>query len=141
MLVLAGLVVSACGADAGGIVITDARLGLPTGPNAALYLTAANDGPSDRLLGVETDLAAAVEIHETVTDTDGTIAMHTVDALELAEGDTLVLEPGGLHLMLVDVVRLVVGDSVVVTLDWEKAGPMPIRAEVVDPSDTLFDDG
>jgi hypothetical protein len=137
---MAGLVASACGADERGIVITDARLGLPTGPNAALYLTAANDGPSDRLHGVETDLAAAVEIHETATDT-GTMAMHAVNSLELAEGDTLVLEPGGPHLMLVDVARLVVGDTVAVTLVWEKAGRVSIQAEVVDPSDTLGDDG
>jgi hypothetical protein len=138
---MAGLVVSACASDAGEIVITDARLGRPTGPNAALYLTAANDGPSDRLLGVETDLAAAVEIHETVTETDGTMAMRALTSLELAEGDTLVLEPGGLHLMLVDVARLEVGDTVAVTLVWEKAGPLPIQADVVDPSDTLGDDG
>jgi copper(I)-binding protein len=122
-------------------VVTEARLGQPTGPNAALYLTATSDGPSDRLLGAETDIAASVEIHETVTDADGTVVMRTVEAVDLGGGDTLELEPGAVHLMLLDVPPLAVGDVVQVTLVWEHAGPMVIEAKVVDPSDTLGDDG
>jgi copper(I)-binding protein len=58
----------------------------------------------------------------------------------VAAGSSLVFEPGGLHLMLLDVDRLEVGDIVVVTLNWQTAGDMEIEAEVVDPAETLEHD-
>ena len=140
MLAVVALV-AGCSADAGGIVVTGIRLGQPTGPNAALYLTATNDGSPDRLLGAETDLAASAEIHETVTGADGTVTMRAVEAVDLGRGDTVGLEPGAIHLMLFDVPPLAVGDTVQVTLVWEHAGPILVEAEVVDPTDTMGDDG
>jgi copper(I)-binding protein len=140
MLAVVALV-TGCSADAGGIVVTEVRLGQPTGPNAALYLTATSDGSPDRLLGAETDLAASAEIHETVTEADGTVTMRAVETVDLGRGDTVELEPGAIHLMLFDVPPLAVGDTVQVTLVWEHAGPILVEAEVVDPSDTMGDDG
>jgi copper(I)-binding protein len=140
MLVIMALVAGACGAGSDGVVISNIRLGQPTGPNAALYFTATNGGQPDRLLGAETDVAATVEIHETTTDTEGAMGMRAVEAVELGAGDSLELEPGGLHMMLVDVSRLAVGDTVEVTLIWERAGSLSLEAEVVDPSDTMGDD-
>lgn len=130
------VIVAACSAGTGP-EISDARVGQPTGPNAALYFTATSGGEADRLLGATTDAAGAIEIHETVMNGDGTMAMAGVEALDLPSGDTLVLEPGGYHLMLVDAERLHVGDTIDVTLMWETAGEETIEAEVVDPGDTM----
>ena len=55
-------------------------------------------------------------------------------------GGTLVLEPGGVHLMLVDVERLEVGDTVNVTLQWQMAGAMQVEAEVVEPQHVMEDE-
>lgn len=137
----AALGVVACQSGNGSVTVADVRIGQPTGPNAALYLTASAEGRDDRLLGAETDVARVVELHESTMDDDGTVSMRSVDAVEIPPEGSLVLEPGGFHLMLVDVARLEVGDVVEVTLVWENAGEMTVEAQVVDPGDTGGHDG
>ncbi len=132
---------TACGADAGPITVDQARIGEPAGPNAALYLTATSNGAPDRLVGAETVVADVVEIHRTTVDADGVMSMERVDSLELAASGSLVLEPGGLHIMLVDVERVEAGDVVEVTLLWETAGEMTVEAEIVEPADTMSHEG
>jgi copper(I)-binding protein len=143
-LLLAGLIASsllvACSGDDGAPEISDVRIGQPTGPNAALYLTATSNGAPDRLLGATTSVAASVDLHETTMGSDGTMSMARIDRLDLPADGSLVLEPGGYHLMLVDADRLEVGETVEVTLIWETAGEMAVEAEVVDPGETLGDD-
>lgn len=130
-------VVVACGGSGAGLVVSEARIGMPTGPNAALYFTVDNHtNGADVLEGAETTVAASVEIHETVAGDDGTMGMQPVDApLEVPANGVLVFEPGGLHLMLVDVNRLEVGDEIEVTLRWQNAGEVRIGALVVAPQD------
>ena len=135
------MAVVACGNDTGQVTVTEVRIGQPTGPNAALYLTASADGRSDRLVGATTEVARSVEIHESTMGEDGTMGMSPVGALELPEDGSLVLEPGGLHLMLIDVERLEVGDVIEVALIWETSGEMTVGAQVVDPGDTMSHDG
>ena len=126
---------------AGDIAITDARIGAPAGPNAALYFTASNGGgESDALIGASTDVSGDAEIHETTHAADGTMGMRPVTGLELAAGETLTLEPGGLHVMLIGVEPLEEGDRVAVTLQWESAGEMQVEAEVVSPAETMSDE-
>ena len=141
-VVLLALALAACGGGGSGIEVTNARIGQPTGPNAGLYFTAENHSEgADVLESADTGVAGSVEIHETVTRDDGTTGMQPVDApLEVAAGSSLVLEPGGLHLMLLDVDRIEVGETVVVTLTWQTAGDMEIEVEVVDPAETLGHD-
>lgn len=129
----------ACGGGDGSPEVSDARVGQPTGPNAALYFTVSGD-EADRLIGAETTAAVAVEVHETTTEDDGTMGMRAVESLDLPAGGSLVLEPGGFHLMLIDAERMEVGDVIAVTLTWENAGEMLIEAEVVDPADTMGHD-
>lgn len=62
--------------------------------------------------------------------------MRLVEALDLPADGTLILEPGGYHMMLTNVARLKFGDMVGVTLVWETAGDMTIVAEVVEPGET-----
>ena len=138
MVAVVALSVAACGGGSDRIVVTDVRMGQPTGPNAAVYFTASNGGDeADRLIGASTDVAASVEIHESAMADDGTMGMAPVDGLDIPAGGELTLEPGGYHLMLVDADRLDIGDVVQVTLDWEKAGEMTVDVEVVDPSETM----
>jgi periplasmic copper chaperone A len=135
------LMVGSCAAGSGTITVTDARVGRSSGPNAALYLTASSGGEADRLLGAETAEAALVEIHETVQGDDGTMGMRPVEGLDLPASGTLLLQPGGSHLMLVDVSPLEIGESVDVTLVWEQAGTMDIEAEVVAPAEIMSNGG
>ena len=140
VVVLAALMVMpACGGGVDGPQVTEARVGQPSGPNAALYFTASGNGVADRLLGATTDVAPAVELHNTKTNDDGTMGMASVGAIDLPPDGQLVFEPGGLHLMLIDVDRLDVGETIEITLTWETAGEKVIEAEVLDPAGTLHD--
>lgn len=126
-----------CQGAEGDLVVSEARVGAPTGPNAALYFTVVNHGESDRLVGASSDVAERVEIHETTMDDDGTMGMAAVAGIDVATDGTVVFEPGGLHVMLLGVDRLTEGETVDVTLHWEVAGDMEIAAEVVSPAETM----
>lgn len=136
VLVLALLLAACGGGSSGDLSIIDPRIGEPTGPNAALYLTVETDG-SDRLLGASTDVASRVEIHETEMADDGTMTMTPVEGLDVGADAALVLEPGGKHLMLVEAQRLQAGETVEVTLRFQDAGEITIDAEVISPQDAL----
>jgi periplasmic copper chaperone A len=94
----------------------NARIGKPTGPNAALYFTAEGYGQDVVLTGATTEVASSVQIHETTTADDGTMGMQEIGSLDLPADGQLVLEPGGHHLMLLEADRLEVGSTVEVTL-------------------------
>ena len=137
VLVLSSLTLTACGNTADVPRISSARIGAPAGPNAALYLDIEGYGVPDRLMGASSNAAQRVDPHQTVMRDDGTVGMEKVTSLELPASGQLTLEPGGLHLMLVGVDRLVVGEEVTITLTWETAGDTTFTAEVVKPSDTV----
>ncbi len=137
--ILLAAVVS-CSSGSETVEIGDARLGEPAGPNAALYFTASGGDEPDRLLGARAAVAAEVQIHQTTTGEDGTMSMRPVDGLDVPAGGELVLEPGGYHLMLVDVERVEAGDEIDVTLIWENSGELTITVDVVAPADTMDDD-
>ena len=63
----------------------------------------------------------------------GAMTMQEVEAIELSAGDTVNLEPGGYHIMLLDLVEpLEVGDTFDVTLDFETADDLVVTVEVRD---------
>lgn len=135
-----GLLVS-CGMDELGVpVVSEARIGQPTGPNAALYFTTMGSGEPDALVSVETDVVSSTQLHETVMGDGGTMSMQPLDSIPVDASDGVVLEPGGYHVMLFDVDRFEVGDIVKLTIIWDRAGPQTIEAEVVEPAETLGDE-
>ena len=75
--------------------------GLPPGvANTAAYMTLRNDSAADlTLTGAETDVAESVSIHATVHE-DGLMKMKHQMSLSIPAGGAVVLESGGLHLML-----------------------------------------
>ena len=55
---------------------------------------------------------------------------------EIVAGGELVLEPGGIHGMLVGISRpLAVGEELRVTLEFEQSGVITLAVPVVDPQD------
>ncbi|MEM9602516.1 MAG: copper chaperone PCu(A)C [Pseudomonadota bacterium] len=84
---------------------------------AAAYFSVHNPGDRDRhLVGADTAAAQRVELH-TVEHADGTMRMRQVNGIAVPAGGTAILEPGGLHVMLLGVdTRLVAGDSVTLNL-------------------------
>jgi copper(I)-binding protein len=84
----------------------------------------------DRLLGVSTPAAGRVEMHTMTMDGD-VMRMRQLEAIDLPAGQLIELKPGGLHLMLMDLkAPLKNGDSVPLTLTFEKAGQQTVQARI-----------
>ena len=96
----------------------------------ACYLTLQSSA-GDRLTGVATPVSTATQIH-TMSMDDGVVRMSEMTAgLPLPAGQAVTLAPGGEHLMLVGLTApLVVGQTVPLTLGFEKSPAMTVQAEV-----------
>jgi copper(I)-binding protein len=107
----------------------DARPGAES--TAAGYVTLLNRGPArDALVAATADVAERVELHET-RNVSGMMMMERVAKVELAPGARVELRPGSYHLMLIGLKRaLTPGQTVTLTLEFERAGRMTTRAEV-----------
>ena len=104
----------------------------PGARTAAAYLYISNKGGNDRLLEVRSERARSVEIHAT-QEQSGMMRMSRLDSLAVPADSDLQLGPGGYHLMLVEISdTFVPGDSVLVTLMFEKAGAMDVNFTVRD---------
>jgi copper(I)-binding protein len=58
------------------------------------------------------------------------MGMREIESLELPAGEEVSLEPGGYHVMLFDLVKPIeAGDTIPVTLTFEKAGEIEVQAE------------
>lgn len=108
--------------------------GDPAGVTGVVYMTIENDTDADdRLLSVSSPVAEAAEIHQTTTD-DGVMRMRMQESLDIPAGDTVPLEPTGLHIMLIDLTRnLNEGDTFDVELEFEQHGPMTVISTVRTP--------
>ncbi len=81
--------------------------------SAYMEITAARAG---RLVEAVSSVAGIVEIHEMRMDKD-MMRMRAIPALDLPAGQPVALEPGGFHIMLMDLkVQLKKGDQVPITL-------------------------
>ncbi len=63
-----------------------------------------------KLVGVSTPAAGIAEVHEMKMEGD-VMKMREMPALELPAGKTVTLQPGGLHVMLMDLKQLVAKDT------------------------------
>lgn len=72
-----------------------------------------------RLVQVQSPVADIVEIHE-MTMVNDVMRMRAVDAIAIAPGKPVRLEPGGFHVMLIDLRQQIqAGDAVPLTLTFE----------------------
>lgn len=97
----------------------------------AAYLEMTNRGAvADRLLGARTAAAERVEMHATTQD-DGVMRMRPVESVALPPGQTVRFEPGGRHLMLVNLAApLQAGGEIAMTLTFERAGALEVRVAI-----------
>ncbi|MDX1741129.1 MAG: copper chaperone PCu(A)C [Rhodothermales bacterium] len=101
---------------------------------SAVYLTLTNAGGiADTLIGANTDVANAVEIHKSLME-DGVMRMRQVQSVEIPAGGSAELKPGGLHIMLIGLRRdLAVGDQFGVILQLAQGGDRPVDVVVRQP--------
>lgn len=102
-------------------------------PNGAAYLTL-KSARDDRLTDAASDVAEKVELHTHIQE-GNVMRMRKVDAVELPAGKPVRMAPGGLHVMLIGLNRkLKPGDTFDLTLTFERAGKVPVKVEVQNPS-------
>lgn len=97
-----------------------------------LALTASRD---DILLSVESEASALGQVHESRMESNMMMMGELKEGLPLPAGQTVLLEPGGDHIMLMGVkAPLVAGDTVPLTLIFANAEPVEIIAAVGQPA-------
>lgn len=120
--------------EGGGMDMDSEGEGMAMAGTSAIFMTIRNDGrEDDRLVSVSGDVAEFVEIHTTETR-DGVTMMAQIPGIDIPGGEEVVLERGGLHIMLINLNRdLSEGDTVTVELQFEQSGSQTVTAEVRAP--------
>jgi copper(I)-binding protein len=123
------LIISAMGvlaaqwAAAANITVSDAwaRATMPGQPVSAAYMQLRSDADA-KLVGVSSSVVPQVEVHEMKMEGDVMI-MREVKALDLPKGKTVTLEPGGFHIMLMNLKQpIAAGEVIPLTLMIESGG-------------------
>lgn len=104
------------------------------GSNSAAYFAINNPtSEPDLLLSAACDLAAAAEIHLSRMREDGTMEMRPQENVPVPPGGSVNFEPGGLHVMLVDLQQdLNAGDTFDLRLTFQNAGEITVQVEVLE---------
>jgi copper(I)-binding protein len=159
MLFLVAITLAGC-SPTGELSIKEqwARPGM-LGANSAIYFILDNpSNQADTLLSAKTDVAAVVELHETMMmaaeETDKPVegsehgqgkGMEGGEVMKMMPQENVPVpaqsqvefKPGGLHVMLIDLQReLSVGDTFQVTLVFQNAGEMQLEVTVKEPLPT-----
>lgn len=114
------------------LVVRDARaFEARMGGTAAAYVTIVNGTDSaDVVDSVTTPLAPAASMHAQ-QESNGLVTMTPLDRPVIGAHDSLVLAPGGNHLMLEGVTReFRAGDSIPLTFWFQRAGRIEVSAGV-----------
>jgi len=118
-------------AQAADLSVSDAfsRASPGSSPGVA-YLTIHGGDQADRLLSVSSPRAPKVEMH-TMSMQGTVMRMREIEAIDVPAQGTVILAPGGLHLMLVGLASpLKTGETLPLTLKFEKAGEKTIAVPV-----------
>lgn len=128
------LLLIGCGPGELGVEDSWARPG-NAGANSAVYFQVNNPGDqADVLLSAESDVAEYLELHMSMMSDDGTMSMQEQESVPIPQNSSVMFEPGGLHLMLINLqTELNPGDEFPLVLRFQEAGPVEIVVLVREP--------
>lgn len=97
-----------------------------------VFLTIDNRGAEpDRLIGATTRFSAPAVFQAPIVGGDGTLSVTEVPAIEIAPGQQVTFQPGGIRIVLGNVQRhFAEGDHFHMILEFEKAGEIEIDVDV-----------
>jgi len=111
----------------------------PNAPTVAAYFVVHNGGQQpDRLLSVDTPIAATAQLHEHV-HANGLMKMQQVQLVEIPAGGDATFAPMGYHVMLLDLKdksKLTDGAHFPLTLHFEKSGDVTVEVAVLKQAPT-----
>ena len=142
--VIIALISSGCSSDSnqqkdngnvilGKVELTDgwARPG-SKGNTSGAYLTIANGtAEADTLRRISSPAAGKTELHQSYSEGDGVSGMRPAGPQAIKAAQELVLNPGGLHIMLMNLNQdLAVGDSVTINLEFARVGTQSVKLPI-----------
>ncbi|NCO20737.1 MAG: copper chaperone PCu(A)C [Rhodobacterales bacterium] len=95
------------------------------------FMSITNSGAAaDRLIAVRADFPR-VELHQSVL-TDGVGKMLSFEGIDIAPGETVLLQPGGYHVMFIGLAgrQFKEGEKIAATLVFEQAGDLAVEFSV-----------
>jgi copper(I)-binding protein len=117
-----------------GLVVSGAwvRLPAPGAKHLAAFMTWQNAGTTDlEVTGASSSLSPRTELHTHLME-GGIMKMRKVERVVVKANSTQALQPGGLHVMLMDVPKHpVVGDTVDITLLTVGGAQVKVKAPVL----------
>ena len=136
-IVLAVSLLAAACSSGGDVEVADvwARTSASMQDAGAVYMTITGGEEDDSLVGVSVDssVAAMAELHQSMMDEEGMMMMQQVESIAVPADDEVKLEPGGYHVMLMQLAEpLTAGSEFTITVTFETAGDMDLTAEVRD---------
>lgn len=110
--------------------------------NGAAYLTIVNPtDTADRLISVESSIAASTELHETIDDNGILRMIPRPEGFAIPAHSTLELKPGAKHIMFVDLVApLEAGQTFELTLNFERTDSLTVTVPVGTNNGTKMND-
>ncbi|MET3898813.1 copper(I)-binding protein [Devosia sp. UYZn731] len=110
-----------------------ARATLPNAPVGGAFVTITNKGATDdRLVSVSSPAADVGQIHDMSMEGDVMKMRQLPDGVVIPAGETVTLEPAGLHMMFMGLKQpFVEGQTVKITLTFEAAGRVDLDVPVL----------
>ncbi len=107
-----------------------ARATAPRQTVGGVYVTLTSP-VDDRLVGASSPVAGHAEVHQMTMDGNVMKMRELTEGLKLPAGQAVALTPGGLHMMLVGLQKLLVAGQVIpVQLRFEHAPPLDLQVRV-----------
>jgi copper(I)-binding protein len=132
-LILAITLIAACDRTPQEVIVSDVyTFETPENfPVAAAFMTIENNTDlDDRMVGFQTNMGRMAELHTMVMEGD-IMRMRGVEAYDVASGQTHMLEPGGDHVMIMNVQgNPVAGEEYEGMAIFEQAGEIPVTITV-----------
>lgn len=99
--------------------------------NSAAFMTIVNNGDDTAIVAASSPVSEVVELH-THREENGVMRMRQVEKIDLPSGETVMLKPGGLHVMLIDLKQaLEVDTEISVTLIYADGSETSLMMPVV----------
>lgn len=110
------------------------RLGPPNVLALGAFMTLKNDSDKViRLVKASNPVSRVTELHTHINE-NGIMKMRAISSVSIAAKDKAVLEPGGLHVMMIDLqTPLREGDVIPLTLSFDDGSEKLIKAKVIRP--------
>ena len=140
LLATTALLLTGC-APTGGVEISDywvksSDMSMAGGMTAVYGTITNNSGEDVVLVGGATEVAGVVEVHE-MAMIDGEMKMQEIDGgLVIPAGQSVVLEPGGNHLMLMMLKDdVLAGEMIEVVFDFDGADDLTLKDVMAKPAE------